>query len=87
MKTKKPHLVVIIIVLAGVLAGLTSLSRPAVIPASGPATDFSAERAMEHVSAISQAPHPPGSAEIERVRAYILAELEGMGLSPEIQET
>jgi hypothetical protein len=42
---------------------------------------------MEHVSAISQAPHPPGSEEIERVRTYILEQLEAMGLSPEIQET
>jgi hypothetical protein len=86
VKINRTRLVVIIIVLAGVLAGLASLVRPDVLPASGPATDFSSERAMEHVSAISQAPHPPGSDEIERVRAYILAELEAMGLSPEVQE-
>jgi hypothetical protein len=42
---------------------------------------------MEHVEAISQAPHPPGSKEIERVRTYILGQLEAMGFSPEIQET
>ena len=42
---------------------------------------------MEHVKVIAQAPHPSGSAEIKRVRGYILAELESMGLAPEVQET
>jgi hypothetical protein len=66
---------------------MTSLTRLDVIPANGPATDFSAELALEYVSAISQAHHPPGSEEIERVRTYILAQLDAMGLSPEVQKT
>ncbi|MFC1879114.1 hypothetical protein ACFLZW_04310 [Chloroflexota bacterium] len=83
----RSHIIIIILILAGALAGMTSLIRPKVLPTSGPATDFSAERAMEHVEAISQAPHPPGSEEIERVRTYIIAELQAMGLYPEVQET
>ena len=77
---------VIALFLAGMAAGLTSLARPRVLRSGGPAADFSAERAMEHVSAIAQAPHPTGSEEIERVRAYIIAQLEEMGLVPEVQE-
>ncbi len=87
MKKNGTQIIVIILLLAGALAGLTSLIRPELILASGTVTDFSAERAMEHVEAISQAPHPPGSEEIERVRTYILGQLEAMGFSPEIQET
>jgi hypothetical protein len=87
MKKIRTQVIVIILILVGALAGLTSLIRPKVLPASGPAADYSAERALEHVSAISQAPHPPGSIELERVRTYIVTQLESMGLSPEVQET
>ena len=87
MKKFNIQIIIISLILAGILLGMTSLALPKLIPASAPATDFSAERAMEHVSAISQALHPPGSEEIEQVRAYILSQLDGMGLTPEIQET
>jgi hypothetical protein len=85
-RTLAQVLAAVLSIVAAALVGMTSLSRPAVVAAGGPAADFSAERAMEHVSAIAQAPHPPGSEEIERVRAYILAQLEAMGFSPEVQE-
>jgi len=87
VKKNRTQINVIILILVGALAGMTSLFRPNVLPVNGPAVDFSAERAMEHVSAIAQAPHPTGSAEIEQVREYIISELEALGLSPEIQET
>jgi len=87
MKKIKTQMIVIILVLCGALLGMISLSRPKLIPANAPGTDFSAERAMEQISAIAQAPHPVGSTEIERVRGYIITQLETMGLSPEIQET
>jgi hypothetical protein len=86
MQTPKVNFVIALLVLIGALVGLTSLARPAVLPADSAAADFSAERAMQHVSAIAQAPHPPGSEEIEQVRAYIVEQLELMGLSPQIQE-
>jgi hypothetical protein len=80
-------LVVILVIGAAVFAGLHSLTTPRVVPAAAPAEEFSAERAMEHVSAISRKPHPPGSAEIARVRDYIVVALAAMGLSPEVQVT
>jgi hypothetical protein len=40
---------------------------PAIIPASAPATVFSAERAMQHVREIAQRPHPTGSVDHARV--------------------
>ena len=47
---------------------------------------FSAERAMRHVVAISRNPRPIGSAEHDVVRDYILNSLTRTGLSPEVQK-
>lgn len=55
-------------------------------PASAPETAFSAERAMVHVRAIAQRPHPAGSAEHARVHDYIVAQLNQLGLATEIQQ-
>ena len=59
---------------------------PAPVPASAPATEFSAERALRHVRTIAQRPHPVGSADNARIRDYLLAELRSLGLTPEVQE-
>jgi hypothetical protein len=71
-----------------VLCGALSLmphSRPTPAPASAPATDFSAMRALDTVRAIAQKPHPIGTAEHDRVRDYIEAELNSQGLAPQIE--
>jgi hypothetical protein len=39
-------------------------------------------RALEHVKAIAQAPHPAGSADNARVREYLLAQMRELGLNP-----
>src|SRR2546429_3964497 len=51
-------------------AAISSQSSPAV---------FSAERAMKHLEVIARNPRPIGSAEHERVRDYILAQLAAQG--------
>jgi hypothetical protein len=58
---------------------------PGAIPENAPPTAFSAERAMKHVVAIAQGPHPIGSAEHDRVRDYLVAQLSNLGLDPQIQ--
>jgi len=67
--------------LAGVLLG----GPPEPAPASAPASEFSAERAMAHVEQIAQRPHPVGSADHDRVRDYLVAALEGLGFKVERQ--
>jgi len=52
-----------------------------------PPAAFSAERAMAHVRQIARAAHPTGSAEHERVQAYLVAELRALGLEPRLQQT
>ncbi len=78
----------IVFFLLAVSALCVLLNRPpASVPASAPAADFSAERAMVHEFAMAQKPHPLGSAEHDRVRDYIVAELARLGLAPQIQRT
>lgn len=80
-------IVVVLIIAVAALAGMTSLAMPAVVPASAPAEEFSAERAMGHIRAISQEPRPTGSQGHTQARDYIISQLEALGLSPEVQQT
>lgn len=49
-------------------------------PSQTSATEFSAERAMNHVRAIARAPRPTGSEELGRVRRYIVSQLHRLHL-------
>jgi hypothetical protein len=75
------------IVALGIVAGASSLSRPKNRPATSPSDRFSSERAMAHVSELTREPRPTGSPANARARAYIIAQLEELELSPEVQET
>jgi hypothetical protein len=55
-------------------------------PESSPQTEFSADRAFEHVKALSQTERPIGTAANDSARNYILGELRELGLKPEIQQ-
>ena len=63
-----------------------ALHSPAPVPASAPATEFSAERAMRHVRAIAAGPHATGTPGHARVLAYLQAEIRALGLTPVIQD-
>jgi hypothetical protein len=60
---------------------------PAVVPASAPQGEFSAERAMTYLKVISQKPHPSGTADHKAVRDYLLNELSQNGVTPTVQKT
>ena len=60
---------------------------PPPLPDNAPAAEFSAARAMRHIEAISQKPHPVGSPELVVVRDYIIAQLRTIGLEPSTQHT
>ena len=61
------------------------LPRPTPAPATAPAQNFSAARALNHVRAMAQKPHPPGTPEHDRVRDYVRDELTKLGLAPEVE--
>ena len=50
-----------------------------------PETQFSTDRALEHVQKIARKPHAVGFPAHAEVRDYIIGILEGMGLEPELQ--
>jgi peptidase M28-like protein len=58
---------------------------PAAVPETAPQTAFSAERAMKHVVAVAQRPHPIRSAEHDRVRDYLIEQLSSLGLEAQLQ--
>lgn len=80
-------LAVLAAVAVAVAIALYMFVPPEVVPDSAPATEFSAERAMEDVRAIAREPHPMGSQEHEEVADYIVGRLKELGLSPQVQET
>ncbi|WP_320178433.1 M20/M25/M40 family metallo-hydrolase [Roseovarius pacificus] len=53
---------------------------PNPVPKDAPPTAFSAERAFAHVAAMAKVPHPVGSKANDDVAAYIVAQLEAMGV-------
>lgn len=60
-------------------------STPDPAPASAPETAFSAVRAMVDIEEIARAPHPTGSEENARVRAYLLERMGELGLETSTQ--
>lgn len=77
---------VMLLTLALIAALAAAPFTPAsVVPADASPTIFSAERALPHLQAIAQSPHPVGSPENARGRDYLMTHLRGMGLQPELQ--
>ncbi|MBV9789089.1 MAG: M28 family peptidase [Chloroflexi bacterium] len=79
----------LMLLLLGVLVflGIYQMEPPSVVSADAAPTVFSADRAMQHVQAIAQNPRPVGSAESAAARDYIVAQLNSLGLEPEVQAT
>ncbi|MBC2838497.1 M28 family peptidase [Robiginitalea sp. SC105] len=76
----------LLMLLAAAYWGLDSSTPAYREDAGAPTGEFSTDRALEHVQAISREPHGVGFPGHSRVRDYIVAELEGMGLEARLQE-
>jgi hypothetical protein len=79
------RLVTAVVVLAAAALGLLavlSLTPRSPVPATVPATAFSADRAYAHITRIAGEPRPTGSAAAARTREYIAGRLRGLGLTP-----
>jgi hypothetical protein len=85
MNTTKHRLLLAFVLVFSVWLSFYLISPPSPKPASSADTEFSTERAFEHIEAMAQAPHPLGTPANERVRSYILEELRQLGLKPIIQ--
>jgi hypothetical protein len=72
-----------VLLVAGICAVREGVPDP--LPATVSQDVFSADRALAHLNAFATAPHPIGSAEHDRVRDFLVAQLTALGLTPEIQ--
>lgn len=78
----------IMLCIAGaILIGLLQIKAPPPEDFNAPPEDFSAARAMEYLEHIAEEPRPVGSAAHDTVRDYLLSELKGLGLAPEIHKS
>lgn len=63
---------------------VVELKPPDALPAASPANGFSAERALIHVRALARVPHPIGSEANAAVRSYLIEQLSGLGMNPQV---
>lgn len=74
-----------IVILLTIYWSLNSLMPNKITGLNTPKTEFSTERALVHLKEITKKPHYVGTKDHDRVRKYIVAELEKLGLTVEIQ--
>ena len=78
-----PVTLLVLLILAVLSTQWWALPAPA--PANAPDTAFSSARAMTQLVDIAARPHPPGSPEHARVRAYLEDALRDLGVEPTVQ--
>jgi Peptidase family M28 len=76
----------IVLVVVSAFLVVYQLNPPPPAPVSE-LTEFSTDRALNHLTVIAQKPHPVGTSEHAEVANYIQKELVAIGLSPEVQQT
>jgi len=77
-------ILLMIVFVTGIGLGWKILRPP--MPPSESDTDYPAYvRMMANLKAMTVAPHPPGSKELESVRTYLLEQIRAMGLEPKIE--
>jgi len=82
-----PRLSLLLVLALLAWVGMQQLATPDVVPASAPATEFSAARAIEHLRVIAAEPRAVGLPGHTATREYLVEQLEALGLEPEIQIT
>ncbi|MDG2521758.1 M20/M25/M40 family metallo-hydrolase [Caulobacter segnis] len=80
------RIIAALVAIAGaLLIAFLAVQPPAPKPADAPANSFSAARAMRDVAEVARAPHPTGSLENTRVRAYLAERMTSLGLEVRVQ--
>ena len=87
MRLGVAHLLCTLALIAALIGAIALAARPpAVRPRSAPPSEFSAERAMDDVRGLTQdTPHPIGSPDHARARAYVEMRLRALGVEPTLQ--
>lgn len=74
--------IVFLFISIAVFVTIDQTMPPSALPLSAPATEFSAERAIEHIKIIAQGIRIPGTPEYAVPRDYVIGELAALGLNP-----
>src|SRR5512137_2371085 len=88
MKTNLPPILRLVLAAALILlAGLSALQMisPRAVPADAPAARFSAQRAMADLQVVALEAHAAGSKAQAQVRAYVIKQVEALGLKAEVE--
>ncbi|MFC4633551.1 M28 family peptidase [Dokdonia ponticola] len=80
------HVFSIILIIALVSVAFNSLLPKEISDLNTPPTEFSTERALQHLEVIAKEPHFVGTKAHTEVRDYIAQELAKLGLEPQVQE-
>ncbi|SFT28144.1 M28 family peptidase [Paenibacillus sp. BC26] len=83
MNKRISMVLMLIVVIAGLWFGFLQMRPPS--PPSESGADYPAfQRMLANLTAMTVAPHPSGSKELEAVRAHLLGEIRDMGLEPTV---
>lgn len=77
-------LVTLMLILGAVFLSLWMSLPPSPLPMDAPETAFSAARAMEYIEVMAQEPHPVSTAANDAVFAYIIEQVQQLGLEMEV---
>lgn len=69
-----------------VCASLYLYNPPSPSAGTAPPSEFSSQRAMAHLQEVARSPRPMGTLRHSEVRDYIVKELTGLGLTPQVQK-
>jgi Peptidase family M28 len=81
---KWPSLLAVCFICLLATLAIWQLRPPAAVPASAAQNEFSAERALTHVRAIAESPHPIGSRANAAARDYLLGQMSALGMNPQV---
>jgi hypothetical protein len=84
---RKPAILVALLILTTIALSVWKHQPPLVVPATAPATVFSAERAFTHLQQIAREPHSIGTPGHARVRQYIVNHMQQLGLETSVQQS
>jgi Peptidase family M28 len=79
------HLVVVLAIVLLVFSSLRHIEPPAAPAGDIGVAEFSAARAMQHVTQIARAPHPMGTEAHAQVREYLRAQITALGYTLQLQ--
>ena len=83
----KAGFMALLLCLAFAFFSLKLFNPPQAVPATAPSGVFSAERAMQQLQVIAKEPHSLGTIANDKVIAYLIGELEQLGLEVTVQDT